>query len=88
MLRSSLLYYYKRSLCTFCFQNSGKKSVSGRFMRQKQCAIFALLHARQLQGGDSHVETRVIFKESFHLFLVFVTIDCTGRIHQSAVFGK
>ena len=57
-------------------------------MRQKQRAEFSLLHTRQSQFRFYKAEPGIVFEENFNLVLILLHIDCTGRIHQTAVFGK
>ena len=57
-------------------------------MRQKYRAQRCNICPGQCALGLHKMEIRIGRKEFFHLILVFLNIYCTGRIHQTAVFGK
>ena len=80
--------FIRTSLQSVSFQDGGKKTVRPGSVGQKQRAQRRDVRPRQRRLWQYNVKIRIGGEEFLHLGLILLIIHCTGRIHQTAIFGK
>ena len=80
--------YNNEFLLYFRSRMAAKKTIRSGFVGQKYRAQRRDIYARQGYFRCHNTKIRVRGKKFLHLCLIFLHIHCTGRIHQTAVFGK